>query len=94
MQRLRGGNKVAIQRDQKEDAEHRGDRNRQEAERGRQYLGHRGPEGHSQKSEFYSSCSRNHSKKKPTKTDLEALVSAPCWWHHTKSQHGSICIFP
>ena len=35
MQRLRGGNKVASQRDRKEDAEHRGDGNRQEAERGR-----------------------------------------------------------
>ena len=31
---------------------------------------------------------------KKKKTDLEALASAPCWWHHTKSQHGSICIFP
>lgn len=63
MQRLRGGNKVASQRDKKEDAEHRGDRNRQEAERGRQQLGHQGPEGHGQKSEFYSSCLGNCSKK-------------------------------
>lgn len=28
------------------------------------------------------------------KSELEALASSPPWWHHTKSQHGSICIFP
>lgn len=59
MQRLRGGNRVSSQRDKKEFAAPRGDGNRQEAERGRQYLGHQGPEGHGQKSEFYSSCPRN-----------------------------------
>lgn len=69
MQRLQGGNKVASQRDKKEDAEHRGDENRQEAKRGRQYLGHQGPEGHDQKSEFYSSCPGNCSKKKKRKNN-------------------------
>ena len=28
------------------------------------------------------------------KSELEGLASSPPWWHHTKSQHGSICIFP
>lgn len=91
MQRLRGGNKVASQRDKKEDAEHRVDGNKRLRGVGSSWAT-RGLKAMVQSLNFILVALGIAQKKK--KSELEALASSPPWWHHTKSQHGSICIFP